>query len=138
MKKIILTFGVMLFVSMSIFAQQLAMHTPSSAEEAKFTTSSFMWEKSSHDFGTIEKGVPVNVVFEFTNKGSVPISIFKVSTPCGCTVAEYTQGSLAPGEKGYIKATFNAAREGAFHKKISVFTSEEGEQMSLTLKGVVN
>lgn len=137
MKKIILSFGMLLFVGMSAFGQQLALHQPSAKEEVKESTSFFMWEKATHDFGTIEKGVPVTAVFEFTNKGSSPVSIRKVNSSCGCTVTDYTQTSLAPGERGYIKATYNAAREGAFHKKVVVFSSREGEQQDLILKGIV-
>lgn len=136
MKKTILSFAMMLFVSMSVFGQNLAFNEASSKESKAEKESYILWEKSAHDFGTIEKGMPVKTVFEFTNSGSSAISISQVKTSCGCTVTDYTKNSLSPGEKGYVKATYNAAREGAFHKKLIVITSL-GEQINLSLKGVV-
>lgn len=136
MKKIILSFALMLFVSMGVFAQGLAMNEATSKEEKAPKPSFFKWEKSTHDFGTIDKGVAVSAVFEFTNSESAPISINKVTTTCGCTVTDYTKSSIGPGEYGYIKATYNAATEGAFNKKVVILTSE-GEHKNLMLKGIV-
>lgn len=136
MKKTILSFAMMLFVSMSVLGQDLAFNEPSSKESKAEKESFMIWEKSAHEFGTIEKGMPVKAVFEFTNSGSSAISISQVKTTCGCTVTNYSKNSLPPGEKGYVKATYNAAREGAFHKKLIVITSQ-GEQINLSLKGMV-
>lgn len=137
MKKIILSFGIMLFAGMNVFGQELALNQPVTKEVKELNSSFISWENFVHDFGTIEKGIPVSVKFEFINAGSSSISIRSVSSSCGCTVTDYTKTELAPGESGYVKATYNAAKEGAFHKKVVVTTSREGEQKILTVQGVV-
>lgn len=97
----------------------------------------FVWESTMYDFGTIELNKPVDHVFEFTNNGDVPLIISSAKASCGCTVADYTKEPIAPGEKGFVSARYNAANAGAFTKTVTV-TANTGEQaIVLTLKGVV-
>jgi hypothetical protein len=95
------------------------------------------WERTTADFGTIKKGEPVSEKFFFTNKSDQPITIIKTKTSCGCTVTEHTKSEIAPGEKGYVKAQYNAAKVGAFTKTVQVFTSADENPFTLTIKGVV-
>ncbi|MFA0961263.1 DUF1573 domain-containing protein [Roseivirga sp. BDSF3-8] len=99
--------------------------------------SAIKFAKRTHDFGAVDKGEPVTAAFSFRNEGDTPLIITEVKTSCGCTVSEYPKEAIAPGEAGVIKATYNAAKTGAFTKTVKVFTNDRSEPMLLTLKGEV-
>jgi hypothetical protein len=52
-------------------------------------------------------------------------------------VTDYTKEPIAPGKKGSVKATFNAAALGAFNKSIRVTANVEGGAETLYIKGEV-
>ena len=87
------------------------------------------------DFGEIEKGVPVTHSFEFANTGDAPLIISNVKTSCGCTASNYSKDAIAPGETGFIEATYNAAKEGTFNKSLNVISN--GGELALTIRGLV-
>jgi hypothetical protein len=97
---------------------------------------SFNWSETIHDFGSVTQGQPVSHEFEFTNNGSEPLVITSVQASCGCTATAYTQEAIAPGEKGFVRTTYNAAKSGAFTKTVTVL-SNTSENTVLTLKGTV-
>ena len=84
------------------------------------------FENTTYDFGKIhEEGGKVTGKFVFTNVGDAPLELTNVRPGCGCTAANYSKGAIAPGEKGYIEATYNPYnRPGAFNKNIRVTTNE--------------
>ena len=84
------------------------------------------FESTTYDFGKIhEEGGKVTGKFVFTNVGDAPLELTNVRPGCGCTAANYSKGAIAPGEKGYIEATYNPYnRPGAFNKNIRVTTNE--------------
>ena len=88
-----------------------------------------------HDFGEIEKGIPVSHTFEFINEGDAPLIISRVKTSCGCTASDYSKEPVLPGETGTLKATYNAAKVGSFNKTVTV-VSNVGEEL-LSIKGIV-
>lgn len=59
------------------------------------------------DFGTIQKGEKPSFTYEFTNTGTAPLDI-EIVSGCDCTELEYSTKTVAPGEKGSIKATYNS------------------------------
>ena len=132
MKKVFLIAGLIFGVLSMTMAQSTVISAGSPATMAKFT-----WEKTTHDFGKIDQGKPVTVDFIFTNAGTVPLVISGVRGSCGCTVTDYTKEPIAPGKKGSVKATFNAAALGAFNKSIRVTANVEGGAETLYIKGEV-
>jgi len=84
------------------------------------------FENTTYDFGKIhEEGGKVTGKFVFTNVGNEPLELLNVRPGCGCTAANYSKGAIAPGEQGYIEATYNPYnRPGAFNKNIRVTTNE--------------
>ncbi len=100
--------------------------------------SQLKWEKDTHEFGTIEQGKPVSYEFTFTNTTNKDITLTNVKASCGCTATNYTKTAVKPGEKGTVTATYNAAAGGAFHKTVTVMTSEENSAPKIiTIKGTV-
>ncbi len=111
-----LFFVLFLFASISINAQELKNIT---------------FEDPSHDFGTIKEiDGPAEFDFVFTNSGSSPIKIVNVRASCGCTTPAWTKEEVQPGKNGFIKASYNPKnRPGAFHKTLTVTTSEEANNI---------
>jgi hypothetical protein len=135
MKKISLTLFAFAIV-VSTIAQQLATNTKVlsllPAGSAVFT-----WTSTSFDFGKIKAGLPVTHEFSFTNTGETPLVISSVQASCGCTVTDYSKAPIDPGQKGYVKATYNAAKVGQFSKTVTVNANTDGERVQLTIKGEV-
>ncbi|MBR5253656.1 MAG: DUF1573 domain-containing protein [Bacteroidales bacterium] len=75
------------------------------------------FEKKELDFKLVEAGEVVQGSFIFTNEGKYPLVIYDVSTSCGCTVADYPKGEIAPGEKGMISVRYDS--EGSSGMRIS-------------------
>jgi len=91
------------------------------------------------DFGSAINGVPVKHVFRVKNVGTGPLVIGAVQTSCGCTAAQPTKSTVAPGEESDIAVTFDTrADKGPATRTITVFTNDpKHQQLSLTLKGDV-
>lgn len=91
------------------------------------------------DFGTVYQGENVRHAFTFTNKGSAPLVIEKVSSSCGCTAALASAKSLAPGESGEIQASFDSTRfRGSVSKTVYLYTNDPAQPMvQLQLRGNV-
>jgi len=101
------------------------------------TTAPLTWKSESIDLGEIPQGTPKVIEYEFKNTSAKPVLITNVKPGCGCTNADYTKDSIAPGKTGYVKATFNAANPGQFTKTVTVTTSAEETPKVLTFKGTV-
>lgn len=124
---------VMAFLPMMSFALPLPLDTnPMVLIEGGIT-----WATDMMDVGEIPQGTPKEVIFEFTNDTEAPILVKKVKASCGCTATDYTKEAIAPGEKGYVKAKYNAKKLGAFTKSVTVTTSDSETPKRLTLKGKV-
>jgi hypothetical protein len=134
MKKIALTLCGLALVALAI-AQQVASNTSSAklfSDDATFT-----WTSTTFDFGKITVGIPVTHEFSFTNTGETPLNISSAQASCGCTVASYSKDPIAPGSKGFVKATFNAAKAGQFTKTVTINANTTESVVQLTIKGEV-
>lgn len=134
MKKIILSAA---FIFGAIFFGMSQSTTVSVESGDPTSMAKFKWEKTTHNFGKIDQGKPVSIEFLFTNTGTIPLVISNVKGSCGCTVTNYTKEPIAPGKKGNVKATFNAAAMGAFNKSVRVTANVEGGIETLFIKGEV-
>jgi hypothetical protein len=135
MKKIIVMLFALSFVS-ATYAQPLAINTkvstPFNVENAVFN-----WSETAFDFGKIKQNVPATHQFTFVNKGSAPLVISSVQASCGCTVTEYSKDAIAPGQRGFVKATYNAAKTGVFTKTVTINANTDETTVLLTIKGEV-
>ena len=95
-----------------------AIATMTYAQQADTTV---VFNKLTHDFGVIVKSNGSQTYsFEFTNKGSHPVSIQKVTSSCGCTSTGWTKEPVAPGQKGYVEVSYNPSGITAFNKSVTV------------------
>lgn len=96
-------------------------------DSSQFTT--IEWKETSINFGKINEGQKLEVVFHFKNTGNKPLVITKVVPGCGCTVAEKPTEPIPPGKEGIIKGAFDSnGRVGTQHKTIEVGTNTMGNQ----------
>lgn len=100
---------------------------------------SIKFDKSNHDFGTIEKGSKVVTKFEFTNSGDSVLKIEDVKTSCGCTTATPEKREYLPGEKGVIPVTFDSSRfSHKITKTITVLSNDpDNPKFYLKILGTV-
>ncbi len=138
MKKYLFSLLLTGLVASFSFAQTAATATATPVANAKAEAkASFKWSEAEHNFGVIAQGKPVSTTFSFTNTGKVPLIISQVQGSCGCTATDYSKEPIAPGKKGYVKATYNAAAMGAFHKTVTVTANTDGGPTVLVIKGEV-
>jgi hypothetical protein len=98
---------------------------------------SIVFNKTVHDYGTMNSGDDGNCEFVFTNKGKTPIIIANVKASCGCTAPDWTREPVLPGKTGVIKAAYNTQIPGAFTKTITVNSNAVNSQVILIIKGNV-
>ena len=104
MKHIILIVSLLMGVTLGVQAQPKAL-----------------FDKTTHEFGTILWKNPVTATFKITNKGDKPLVISNVTTSCGCTVADWTKEPIAPGKTGIVSSTFDAKAIGRFQKSVGIY-----------------
>ncbi|HMO38239.1 MAG TPA: DUF1573 domain-containing protein [Saprospiraceae bacterium] len=91
-----------------------------------------------HDFGEVYEGDIVVHAFRFTNTGKTPLLISEARSSCGCTVPEWPQSPIAPGESGEIRARFDSnGRTGQQQKTITVLANTYPMGTSVRLSGRV-
>ncbi|MFT7588517.1 MAG: hypothetical protein ACI959_000727 [Limisphaerales bacterium] len=132
MKSLLLSIAALLIINTAI-----AQATPVILTSNEVATAAISIPVTEHQFGAVIKGEPVTHRFEISNSGSAPLIITEVSKPCGCQKASWTKQAIAPGEKGFIEATYNASKEGAFVKSFTVKHNGEGADIQLVLRGKV-
>jgi hypothetical protein len=83
------------------------------------------WLDSVVNFGNINMGEKIKVVFRFKNTGTKPLVLAEVKAGCGCTVPDYTKGAIAPGAQGEVTGAFdsNKSHPGEVRKSIFVTTN---------------
>lgn len=104
---------------------------------ATTTAASIKWTNQQISIGEVPQGKPVTFEFVFTNTGKEPVLITEVKASCGCTTPDYSKSPVKAGEKGVVKAVYNAAAVGAFSKVVTVTVSNDPTPITLTLSGTV-
>ena len=108
------------------------------ADSASFTK--VQWLDSIVDFGSIKMGETKTVTFRLKNIGNKPLYMTNVKAGCGCTVADYTKGAIAPGAEGVVTGSFdsNKSHVGEVQKNIFVTTNTyNGMNQSLVFNGKI-
>lgn len=74
------------------------------------------------DLGSFYADSVRQCTFPFVNTGDTTLMIIKVSTDCGCTIADHTASTVAPGDSAAIVVRFNGSgrRPGHFRKIVRV------------------
>lgn len=106
---------------------------------SSFSQAVIQFSSRAHDFGTIkEVNGAVSYDFEFVNTGKAPILVKNVESSCGCTSPQWSKQPVLPGQKGFVKATFDPKdRPGYFDKTITVYSNAQPAVLELKIKGTV-
>ncbi|QIE58925.1 DUF1573 domain-containing protein [Rasiella rasia] len=96
------------------------------------------FEKTVHDFGTIDQGTNVEHRFVFTNTGEAPLVIVDAKSSCGCTVPEKPEGPIAPGDKGELLVKFNGSGKNQVSKTVTITANTQAGKETLQIKAFVN
>lgn len=94
-----------------------------------------VWDALTKESTPKEGVLDISYTFAVTNRSTNPITIERVDTSCGCTVAEMPSEpwKLAPGEGGIIKVEFDArGKTGTLTKTIYVVTSTGDQTLTIT------
>ena len=145
MKRAVLILGVMtLFVSVSCKENATSkiktdnVAVAAERDEAAKQVPVMSFEKSEHDFGTIEQGTPQETVFKFTNTGDAPLIITSATSSCGCTVPNPPKEPIAPGESNEMVVKFNGTGQNQVTKTITVKANTAKGSEILRIKAFVN
>lgn len=86
-----------------------------------------VFDQNQHDFGRLSPNEQVAYSFHFRNDGNANLVITSCETSCGCTIADYPRGVIAPGGDGYISVTFKSpsGRSGQQVKEVTVNTNAQ-------------
>jgi len=96
------------------------------------------FDRTEHDFGTINEGDIVETIFSFTNTGKSELIISSAKGSCGCTVPEWPKEPILPGEKGEIKVKFNSDRKpNKQQKNVTLVTNTNEGKEILIIKAQV-
>ncbi len=94
--------------------------------------------ESAFDFGQVAEGQIVEHTYAFTNTGTSPVILSRVSASCGCTTPSYTQTPILPGKTGEIKVSFDSnGQVGKQQKIVTVVSNAENGVTTIQLKGEV-
>ncbi len=84
------------------------------------------FDSDIHDFGRITSGESISYSFHFRNTGDADLVLSGCSATCGCTVADYPRGRIAPGKEGYVTVTFNSqGKTGQQYQEVTVTSNAQ-------------
>jgi hypothetical protein len=95
--------------------------------------------KRVHDAGEVIKGEMIIAKFEVTNTGDYPLILAQVRPSCSCTVSDFTEEPIQPGEKGMITAHIDTDKVGTgiISKNVHVTANTEPSITQLKIKAKV-
>ena len=84
------------------------------------------FDSDLHDFGRLSSGENISYSFHFRNTGNADLIISSTSATCGCTVADYPKGRIAPGGEGYVTVTFKSAgKAGQQYQEVTIVSNAQ-------------
>jgi len=97
------------------------------------------FDKTTHDFGTIQEGETVTTKFLFTNTGKSDLIIVDARGSCGCTVPEYPKNTpIKPGESQTITVSFDSSNKpGVQQKSVTLSANTPSGREMLRIKANV-
>lgn len=95
------------------------------------------WDKTTYNFGSIEKDSKRWVDFELTNKTNVHIYLMRAQKDDDVDLI-YSRGKIEKDSVAYVRVQINPENIGPFNKKIDLYVSSEMEPIELRIKGSIN
>jgi len=86
------------------------------------------FEKSVHDFGTVNQGQVLTTEFKYKNTGKDQLVIYDTKSSCGCTATTMGKTRVEPGEESVIKVVYNTkGKKGPSSEAITVKTNDPNQ-----------
>ena len=96
------------------------------------------FDSDLHDFGRLSAGETISYSFHFRNTGKADLIISSASATCGCTVADYPKGRIAPGADGYVTVTFRSAgKAGQQYQEVTIVSNAQPATQRLKITAQV-
>jgi hypothetical protein len=124
--KSLLLVAAFFFVLPSVYSQQENPNAPQ-----------MTFKKTVHDFGNIYEGGNGNCDFPFKNEGKEPLIIISVKSSCGCTIPEYPQKPILPGQTEVIKVKYDTQRQGPINRTVTITSNAKNSLVQLRITGTV-
>ena len=111
-----------------------------SVRDNSFTNAPIMtFDKTVHDFGTIQDGTPVETVFSYTNTGESPLVITDIKSTCGCTVPrDWSREPLSPGESSQFTVKFNGKGVNKTSKTVTIAANTATGRETVKITAFIN
>jgi hypothetical protein len=111
---------------------------PTADEKPEGPLPTMDFQKTEHDFGTINEGQVVEYTYAFKNTGSAPLIIQNAQGSCGCTVPDWTKEPIPAGGTGFVKAKFDSnGKPNIQNKTVTVTANTWPKQTVLRFKAMV-
>ncbi len=115
-----------------IYPEQTLTRSQRVAGMAKTT---MQFYETKYNFGKQPEGKVLKHTFRFKNTGFHPLMIAKTDVTCGCTVPNFPEGTIAPGNDGDLTVVFNTAgKSGIQQKNIIVHSNALPEAVSIGIE----
>jgi len=102
---------------------------------AAYPKTDISFDKTHHDFGTIQQGEVVETQFILKNIGKNDLYIDQAKASCGCTVPEVTKDPIKPGKSTPIKVKFDSnGKQGIVEKAILITCNSKNTVEQLFIK----
>ncbi|MFN3404119.1 MAG: DUF1573 domain-containing protein [Cytophagaceae bacterium] len=102
------------------------------------TSPKISFEKSSHNFGKIERGQKVAQKFTIKNVGKTPLSINSFQAACSCVTIQLPTEPIAPGKSIVVEMIYSPSYDGLNTDIVTFFTNDlASPRFAVTLQGEV-
>lgn len=140
MKKVIVTFVLFSIIFSCKKSNSLEDLEGKYIEEqlAKHPKTEIEFDKTEHDFGTINQGEIVETQFMLKNIGANDLYVAQARASCGCTVPEVTKEAIKPGKSTPIKVKFDSnGKQGNVEKTITITCNSENLVEQVKIKATI-
>jgi mono/diheme cytochrome c family protein len=122
--------------SVQSLPQTLAAFTNQAAPQVAAEPHALVWDAEVKEYVAQPGDTNANFTFKVTNASPSEVTIERVQTSCGCTVAKLPSQpwKLAPGTNGQIEVTVDLrGKRGQFSKMVYVYTSAGTRNLTVKL-----
>jgi uncharacterized membrane protein len=123
----------------AFLALGLALFSCASKDKMEIGNKTTISVNDTFNAGKVMLGEEVEANFTIKNTGNYPLIIAEVKGECSCTVAEFPEEPIEPGETGKISATVRTdnAAEGMLSKGVRIIANTEPSLTKLTINAEI-
>ena len=124
---------------LSLFILGIILIACSEQNEATIGQYTTIEVDSVFDAGTVAKGEIIKANIKVKNTGDYPLVIANVKGACSCTVTEYEEDPIPPGESIFIKAEVDTDKtgKGLINKSVSIMANTRPSLTKVIIKSKV-